>query len=145
MTRRIRNTGSAVASAVASGLVAVLVAGLLLAAVLLVVVPKVLGGMSLTEQDYAWMTRQIMDVAKELQEIDGIEIEIFDDSDLKGGVDNRLVGLATKHNAIILTNDFNLGKMAAAQGIKILNVNDLTQSLRSEMLPGERTTIELIQ
>jgi uncharacterized protein YacL len=86
-----------------------------------------------------------MDVAKELQEIDGMKVEIFDDSELRGGVDGRLVKLAQNNNAIILTNDFNLGKMAAAQGIKILNVNDLTQSLRSEMLPGEKTTIELIQ
>jgi len=86
-----------------------------------------------------------MDVAKDFQAIDGLEAEIFDDSDLKGGVDNRLVKLATEHNATILTNDYNLGKLAMAQGIKILNVNDLTQSLRSEMLPGEKTVIELIQ
>lgn len=86
-----------------------------------------------------------MDVARELQQIEGMDVEIFDDSELRGGVDNRLIKLASENQAIILTNDFNLGKNAAAQGLKILNVNDLTQSIRSEMLPGERTIIELIQ
>ncbi|MDR0887146.1 MAG: hypothetical protein LBM97_00415 [Candidatus Nomurabacteria bacterium] len=89
--------------------------------------------------------RSGLDVASNLQKIAGLDIAIYDDSELKGNVDNRLLELAGTQKAVILTNDFNLGKVAKAQNIIVLNINDLTQSVRGEMLPGEKTTITLIQ
>jgi uncharacterized protein YacL len=58
-------------------------------------------------------------------------------------VDERLIDLAREHKGVILTNDFNLGKVAATEKIEVMNVNDLAQGLRSEYLPGEKLKIKI--
>ncbi len=85
-----------------------------------------------------------LDVVAELQRIDGLKIEIFQDSILaKEGVDERLIYLAKKYKGSICTIDYNLNKVASVEGIKVLNVNDLAISLRMSYLPGEKTMLEL--
>lgn len=59
--------------------------------------------------------------------------------------DDKLVALAKKLNAHLYTTDFNLGKVAAVEGVHVLNVNELAQSLRPIALPGETLTIKVIQ
>ncbi|MCL2869441.1 hypothetical protein FWF48_01360 [Candidatus Saccharibacteria bacterium] len=87
-----------------------------------------------------------LDVINKLQELDNVKVTIFrDDVKTPEGVDNRLLALAIKHNGLILTNDFNLNKVAVTAGIGVLNINDLAQSLRSQFLPGEKLQIELVQ
>ena len=54
-----------------------------------------------------------------------------------------MIQLAKENHGLILTNDFNLGKVAATMGIDILNVNDLVMELRADYLPGERLKIKI--
>jgi uncharacterized protein YacL len=60
-------------------------------------------------------------------------------------VDDMLVLLAKKLNARLYTTDYNLGKVAAVEGVQVLNVNDLAQRLRPITLPGETLDIKIIQ
>ncbi len=90
--------------------------------------------------------RNGLDVVSELQRMDAIEVEILQDgSKAEEGVDERLLTLAKRHNALICTLDYNLNKVAVVEGIQVLNINELAQSLRMSHLPGEHMVIELQQ
>lgn len=87
-----------------------------------------------------------MDIVSQLLKIDSLQVSIFDDAEiLREGVDERLLALAKEHGAVVMTNDFNLGKVAATENIMVLNINDLAQSLQSEYLPGKRLEVEITQ
>jgi uncharacterized protein YacL len=60
-------------------------------------------------------------------------------------VDDKLVWLAKKLHAQLYTTDYNLGKVAAIENIKVLNVNELAQNLRPITLPGETLRIKILQ
>ena len=90
--------------------------------------------------------RHGLDVVAELQSIPHITVEILQDgSKASEGVDERLLTLAKKHQAAVCTIDYNLNKVALVEGITVLNVNELAQSLRMAYLPGERMLLELVQ
>ncbi|HJP81033.1 MAG TPA: hypothetical protein VJ841_01395 [Candidatus Saccharimonadales bacterium] len=87
-----------------------------------------------------------LDVVKELQSIEDVTVEILaDGTKVSEGVDERLLILAKKYNAAVCTIDYNLNKVAVVEGITVLNVNELAQSLRMAYLPGERMRLELVQ
>ncbi len=90
--------------------------------------------------------RRGLDVLNRMQKSDGMIIEIVDNDfpEIKG-VDSKLIALAKKKNGKIVTNDYNLNKVAELQGIKILNVNDLTAALKPPVLPGEILTVRVIK
>lgn len=88
--------------------------------------------------------RRGLDVVRELQSIDNIDVEIMQDgSKAEEGVDERLLSLAKKHSALLCTIDFNLNKVARVENIVVLNVNELAQQLRMSYLPGDRLSLEL--
>lgn len=90
--------------------------------------------------------RHGLDIIKELQTMPGVTVEILQDgSKAEEGVDERLLNLAKKHNAVVCTIDYNLNKVATVEGITVLNVNELAKSLRMAYLPGERMLLELTQ
>lgn len=91
--------------------------------------------------------RHGLDVVKELQDMDGLDAIILQDgSKANEGVDERLLNLAKKHaGSVICTIDYNLNKVAVVEGIRVLNVNELAQSLRMSYLPGEKMILELVQ
>ena len=60
-------------------------------------------------------------------------------------VDDKLVSLALERNAAIVTNDYNLNRVARLQGVHILNVNELANAVKSVFLPGEEIPIRIIQ
>ena len=60
-------------------------------------------------------------------------------------VDAKLVALAKELNAVIITNDFNLNRVAGVQGVAVLNVNELVQALKPVVLPGEEMSLMLIK
>jgi uncharacterized protein YacL len=60
-------------------------------------------------------------------------------------VDAKLIKLAKVLNAKIFTNDFNLGKVAELQGVKILNINELANALKPIVLPGETLEVKIIK
>jgi uncharacterized protein YacL len=90
--------------------------------------------------------RRGLDILNRMQRGAGVNIEITDQDFPKlKGVDAKLVALAKKMNAKIITNDFNLNKVAELQGIKILNVNELANALKPIVLPGESMSVKIIK
>lgn len=68
---------------------------------------------------------------------------VDDDVDQTPEVDHKLVALAKAWGAKLVTVDFNLAQYARAQGVKILNINDLAQALKMAIVPGEELTIKI--
>ncbi len=60
-------------------------------------------------------------------------------------VDEKLVALARRWNAPIITNDYNLNRVASLQGVTVLNVNELANAVKTVVLPGETLTIQVMQ
>jgi len=60
-------------------------------------------------------------------------------------VDSKLVRLAKAMEGVIVTNDFNLNKVAELQGVRVLNVNELANALKPVVLPGEELTVHVIK
>lgn len=87
-----------------------------------------------------------LDIAHQLQDASPVPVTIdrtvFPEAN---AIDDKLVLLAKKTRARLYTTDFNLGKVAAVEGVKVLNINELVQSLRPISLPGETLTIKIIQ
>ena len=66
------------------------------------------------------------------------QVRVYDtDFNKKQGVDMLLIELCQKEGGVIMTNDYNLNKVAAVRDIKVLNINDLSNALRPVVLPGE--------
>jgi len=79
-----------------------------------------------------------LDVLNKLQKQVNVEVKIVDQDFPKiKEVDAKLVALAKKFNGKIITNDFNLNKVAELQGVTSLNVNQLATAIRPVVLPGE--------
>jgi rRNA-processing protein FCF1 len=98
------------------------------------------------DHDKRARARYGLDVVQELQSMPGVDVEILQDgSKASEGVDERLLSLAKKYSAAVCTIDYNLNKVAVVEGIPVLNVNELAQSLRMAYLPGERMLLELVQ
>ncbi len=69
----------------------------------------------------------------------------LDKSSKDDEVDTRLVKLAKALEGVIVTNDFNLNKVAALQGVQVLNVNELANALKPVVLPGEAMTVGIVK
>lgn len=86
-----------------------------------------------------------LDVVNELERIDHATVRVFaDEAGNRIKVDERLLELAKENQGIILTNDFNLSKVAATEHIYAININELAQGLRSEYLPGDHLSVRVI-
>jgi len=60
-------------------------------------------------------------------------------------VDEKLISLARDYDMSIMTNDYNLNRVAALQGLRVLNLNELANAMKSILLPGEHLQLKLIQ
>jgi uncharacterized protein YacL len=90
--------------------------------------------------------RRGLDILNRLQKESPVPIEITDvDFEDVQDVDSKLVRLASIYGCPILTNDFNLNRVAELQGIRILNINQLANAVKSVVLPGEEMTTRIIQ
>lgn len=87
-----------------------------------------------------------LDVLNSLQKNPHVEMKISDD-DIPGikEVDAKLVQLAKQLNAEIITNDYNLNRIAELQRVKTLNLIELAKALRPVILPGERLHVKLVK
>jgi len=90
--------------------------------------------------------RRGLDVLNRLTESQRLEVELID-RDVPGAedVDSKLIVLARDMNAAILTNDFNLNKVATIQEVPILNVNDLSNAVKPAYIPGETFRTEIVR
>jgi uncharacterized protein YacL len=82
--------------------------------------------------------RRGLDVLAKLQKMANLNIQIVeDDFPTIREVDQKLIELAKAYEAKVVTNDFNLNKVAQVQGVEVLNINELANSLKPIVLPGE--------
>ena len=81
-----------------------------------------------------------------LQRNETIPVRIVeDDFEEISAVDDKLIALAVQMTASIVTNDYNLNQVADAQGVPVLNINQLANAVRSIYIPGESFAIRIIQ
>jgi uncharacterized protein YacL len=90
--------------------------------------------------------RRGMEVLAELQKLPNILVRISD-INVEGvrEVDDKLVVLAKQLKSPILTNDYNLNRVAELQGVTVLNINELANAVKSVVLPGETLRINIMQ
>lgn len=90
--------------------------------------------------------RRGLDIVQALRESDKI---VFKNSDKDFNdtteVDIKLLKYANETGATIITNDFNLNKLAVVQGIKVLNINELANSVKTVVIPGEKLIVSIIK
>jgi uncharacterized protein YacL len=90
--------------------------------------------------------RRGLDVLERIQKMPGVEVRILDhDPSQVGEVDHKLIELARRTGAKIVTNDFNLNKVATVQGLSVLNVNQLANALKPVVLPGEPMRVFILR
>ncbi len=90
--------------------------------------------------------RRGMDVLAELQKLPNILVRISDiNAEGVREVDDKLVVLARQLKCPILTNDYNLNRIAELQGVTILNINELANAVKSVVLPSEHMTLNIFQ
>lgn len=92
--------------------------------------------------------RRGLDILNRLQTMPSVELQI-DDSELpeyqNQPVDLKLVALTKHLNGKLVTNDYNLNKVAKLQGIDVINLNDLANSMKPVFLPNERIEIDIVK
>jgi uncharacterized protein YacL len=90
--------------------------------------------------------RRGLDILNRLQKETNIPVEISD-QDIDGivEVDAKLVKMARNLHCPIITNDFNLNRVAELQGVKVLNINELANAVKPVLLPGEEMLVKIIQ
>ncbi|MDP2735263.1 MAG: PIN domain-containing protein, partial [bacterium] len=82
--------------------------------------------------------RRGLDILQKIQKMASVNVQIVDDDFPHiREVDMKLIELAKSYEAKIVTNDFNLNKVAQLQGVEVLNINELANSLKPIVLPGE--------
>ncbi len=82
--------------------------------------------------------RRGLDILQRMQKMATIQVQIVeDDFPQLRDVDMKLIELAKQYEAKIVTNDFNLNKVAQLQGLPVLNINELANALKPVVLPGE--------
>jgi uncharacterized protein YacL len=86
------------------------------------------------------------EILTKLQKSPAARIEIADiDAGGVPDVDGKLVQLARQMHAPVITNDFNLNRVAELQGVRVLNINQLANALKPMVLPGEEMAVHIIQ
>lgn len=90
--------------------------------------------------------RRGLDILNEIKAIKGIPVEVLDIdySDLDE-VDSKLLKLAKQIQGKVVTNDFNLNKVAKLQKVQILNINDLANAVKPILLPNEEMTVTIVK
>lgn len=90
--------------------------------------------------------RRGLDVLNDMQKDEQVPLEIseMDASDIRE-VDGKLVSLAREQDCPILTNDYNLNRVAELQGVQVLNINELANAVKAIVLPGEALQVHIIQ
>ncbi|MGL5616151.1 MAG: PIN/TRAM domain-containing protein [Sarcina sp.] len=91
--------------------------------------------------------RRGLDILNKIQkELDMVEVEIWEgDFPEINEVDSKLLKLAQKLGGKVLTNDYNLNKVAEVQGVPVLNINELANAIKPVVLPGEEMTITVVK
>ena len=90
------------------------------------------------EQFLAWLLEQIKEITQHLALTDKNYPSIKD-------VDHKLIALVKEIGGYLITNDYNLNKVAELQGITVLNINELTNAVKVVVYPGETMSINVLK
>ena len=90
--------------------------------------------------------RRGLEILNRMQKEPATPVEIVEDDipDITE-VDAKLVALARARSRVILTNDFNLNRVAELQGVRVMNINSLANAVKPAVLPGEEIRVRVIQ
>ena len=88
--------------------------------------------------------RRGLDLVNSLKEFDNVEISNKDYKDIRE-VDTKLLRYASEIGAKVVTNDFNLNKVAEIQGVIVLNINDLANAVKTQLVVGEQIEVTIIR
>jgi uncharacterized protein YacL len=90
--------------------------------------------------------RRGLEILNRMQKEPGTPVEVVEDDvpDVTE-VDAKLVALARARSKVILTNDFNLNRVAELQGVRVMNINSLANAVKPAVLPGEELRVRVIQ
>ncbi|MFC2062036.1 PIN/TRAM domain-containing protein, partial [Elusimicrobiota bacterium] len=98
------------------------------------------------DEDRRKKGRRSMDIVNELRENDKLVVKIYDkDYDNLKETDPKLIKMAQELKAKLITTDYNLTKASEAQGIEVLNVNQLANAMKPKLLPGEAVEIFILK
>ncbi len=93
--------------------------------------------------------RRGLDILAQLQSSKSVDVRIMDPSaatvEKYSGVDEKLLALAHQLDGRVITNDYNLNKVARLRGVKVVNVNDLANAMRAVYLPGEPLKVRIVR
>jgi len=90
--------------------------------------------------------RRGLEILGRMQKSPSTPVEIVEDAVPEvAEVDAKLVELAKRHSRAVLTNDFNLNRVAELQGVRVLNINSLANAVKPAVLPGEELRVRIIQ
>jgi uncharacterized protein YacL len=90
--------------------------------------------------------RRGLEILARMQKEPGTPVEIVEDAvPSETEVDAKLVALARTRSKVILTNDFNLNRVAELQGVRVMNINSLANAVKPAVLPGEELRVRVIQ
>ncbi len=90
--------------------------------------------------------RRGLDILNEIQKQLSVPVEIVDyDPKEALEVDTKLLKMGEKMDAFVVTNDFNLNKVAEFQGVRVLNINELANAIKPVVLPGEEMQVTVIK
>jgi uncharacterized protein YacL len=89
--------------------------------------------------------RRGLDLLGRLQKEASVPIEVVEMEPSGADVDAKLVKMAKQMSCSIMTNDYNLNRVAALQGVRVLNINELANALKAVVLPGEEIGLRVIQ
>ncbi len=91
--------------------------------------------------------RRGLDILNQMRTEQDLLVRTYDNNDPndRDEVDAKLVKLAKKLDGMIVTNDFNLNKVAELQGVTVLNINELANALKPVVLPGEDMRVTIIK
>jgi uncharacterized protein YacL len=90
--------------------------------------------------------RRGLEMLDRLQSTPNVRIAFIDQDPTDATqVDDKLISLARQTGALVVTNDYNLNRVARLQGVQILNINELANAVKSVFLPGEGIPLKIIQ
>ncbi|MDH7600772.1 MAG: TRAM domain-containing protein [Armatimonadota bacterium] len=89
--------------------------------------------------------RRGLEILNQMQKEIGLEIPDFPGIGAAGDVDARLVSAAQQLGGVIVTNDYNLNRVAELQGVEVLNINELANALKPVVLPGEEMRVTIVK
>ena len=93
--------------------------------------------------------RRGLDILNRLQKSSNVEVRLLDARvaavEEAEGVDQKLLAMAQHLGARVVTNDYNLNKIAQLRGVEVMNINDLANALKPVFLPGEHMTVKIVK